>query len=95
MAYHVIFSGDATDDFDRIADYIAQDSPVRAISFINELQRRTMDTLGAFPLGGSKHKGTTLFLSLSGYIVLYEVDYAAKTVSVLRIVSGKTDWKKP
>ncbi len=33
----VVFSREANDDLERIAEYIARDNPIRAVSFINEL----------------------------------------------------------
>ena len=94
LSWNVFFTVDAQSDLARIADYIARDSPIRALSFIDELQQRTAGTLAAFPLGGSKYKGKTLFLSLSEYIVLYDVDIARRSVDILHIVSARTNWKK-
>ncbi len=39
MSYVVDFTPDPVDDFLGIADYIAQDNPGRAFSFIDDLQK--------------------------------------------------------
>ena len=39
--YTVVFTPEANEDFDNIIDYIAKDSPERALSFVRELQERT------------------------------------------------------
>ena len=94
MSHRVRFSDNAVADLDGIAEHIAGDNPVRAISFIDELQRRTIDMLSVFPESGTRYKGLTRFLVFSGYIVLYEIDIADQTVNVLDIVHGRRNWKK-
>ncbi|ENZ94836.1 type II toxin-antitoxin system RelE/ParE family toxin [Xanthomonas fragariae] len=49
----VQLSADAEDDLERIGDYIAQDNPHRALSFVRELREKCMElasTPQAFPL---------------------------------------------
>ena len=62
MAYSVYFVDDARADFEQIAFYIAQDNPHRAISFIDELERRTIDTHSVHPLSGPVYKGEAMKL---------------------------------
>jgi toxin ParE1/3/4 len=84
----------AIGDLREIAAYIAQDSPIRALTFISEIEERTNNTLSLAPKGGTVYKGETRFFPVSGYVVLYEIDESSKTVSVLHIVNGRMDWKK-
>ena len=77
-----------------IADYIAQDNPKRAISFIAELERKTSDVLSIAPQVGRTYKNQTRYFPIGRYIVLYEVNERKKVVEVLHIVAGATDWKK-
>lgn len=93
MRYAVYFTNSVLFELDEIEDYIARDSPIRAISFVEELQKRMRDTLSTTPNSGRIYKQSTRFIALSGYIVLYEVEETAKHVHVLHIVSGRTDWK--
>ena len=92
--YPVYFSPEATADLEEIALYIATDSPRRAITFIDELQRRAIDTLSVHPLSGPVYKGETRYLSLGRYVVLYEVDEERAVVNVLHIAGAGADWKK-
>ena len=61
MSHRVRFSDNAVADLDGIAEHIAGDNPVRAISFIDELQRPTIDMLSVFPESGTRYKGLTRF----------------------------------
>ena len=92
--YPVYFSPEAAEDLERIALYIATESPRRAITFIDELLRRTIATLSVHPLGGPVYKGETRYLSLARYVVLYEVDPLRPCVNVLHITGAGADWKK-
>ena len=84
----------AADDLWQIAEYIAQDNPKIAISFIIELERKTRDVLSTAPLAGRIYKNQTRFFPIGRYIVLYEVNKRKKLVEVLHIVAGATDWNK-
>lgn len=44
----VIFTQQAEHDLEQIADYIAQDNPIRALSFIQELEQKSL-SIGDFP----------------------------------------------
>jgi toxin ParE1/3/4 len=81
-------------DLRSIANYIAQDNPIRAISFIDELQERTNAFLTIAPNGGTPYKNNTRYFVVRNYVILYEANDAGKYVDVLHIVSGRTDWKK-
>ena len=55
MAYEIIFHPLAFDDLDRIDDFIAQDSPERAIAFIGRLRLFCM-SLAEFPERGRRRE---------------------------------------
>jgi plasmid stabilization system protein ParE len=40
MPYTISYSEDAVADFDSILHFIAQDNPLRAISFVDELRQK-------------------------------------------------------
>jgi toxin ParE1/3/4 len=44
-----VYTAQAADDLDGIAEYIARDNPLRALSFVEELQQRC-EQLVRFPL---------------------------------------------
>lgn len=87
----VLFSRKAEDDLEAIADYIAQDNPVRAVSFVKELRKQCV-AIGQFP------NAHTRFLELGqdarimpykNYVVLYRV--LDDSVSIERIIQGARD----
>jgi len=94
MTYAVFFTAAARSDFDEIAEFIALDSPKRALSFVDELQTRIQDTLAVAPNGGRRYKGETRFLSFANTTVLYEVNESAMEVFVLKVIGRGRDWKK-
>lgn len=87
----VIFSPAARDDLMEIADYIAQDNPRRAMSFIDELESRC-DALGAAPGIGTQRPelGPGICgLPHGRYLIFYR---AANTVlRIERIMHGARD----
>jgi len=87
----VIFSVMAERDLEQIGDYIAKDSPPRALSFINQLRiqcqklERFPKSFRRFPQLGS----TAHIMPYGNYVVLYrELD---KYVSIERILYGSRD----
>jgi toxin ParE1/3/4 len=88
----VRFSENADADFDGILHFIAQDNPLRAISFVDELRVRAVNALEAFPNAG-KPFGSARMLSFGNYVILYRVDEAAKIVTVILVTEGHRDWQ--
>jgi plasmid stabilization system protein ParE len=93
MVYRVFFSRSAQYDFLSIIDFIAADSPSRALSFVDDLQRRSVDLLAVFPKSGRQY-GSFHYLVLGNYIVAYDVDEAAKAVHVLLVSEGHRLWQE-
>lgn len=81
---NVVFSGRAENDFEVIGDWIAQDDPVRADSFVDKLREACLD-LRAFPnryppapeFGPGIHKRT-----YGNYLILYRVRRDITIVSI-------------
>lgn len=94
MDYTILFTHDAVADFNNISDFIAQGNPYRALTFIDELQKRTITTLSLTPYAGRVYKEKTRFIILRSYVVLYEIEDSNKTVHILRIINSRTDWNK-
>ncbi len=93
MAYLVYFSRSAEDDFLSIIDFIAADNPGRALSFVDDLQRRAVEQLAAFPRSGRSY-GSFRYLVLDNYIVAYDLDEAGKAVHVLLVSEGHRLWRE-
>jgi len=93
MTYRVYFSRSAEDDFLSIIDFIAADNPNRALSFVDELQKRTIEQLAAFPRSGRTY-GSFRYLVLDNYVVAYDVNETAKAVHVLLVSEGHRLWRE-
>ncbi|GHD14194.1 type II toxin-antitoxin system RelE/ParE family toxin [Tianweitania populi] len=87
--YRVVISATARQHFATIADFIGQDSPKRALSFIRELQRRCRD-LSHHPLVGPvvrRSAGRDVRRVVHGrYNIFYRVD--AKMIEIMAILPG-------
>ena len=93
MPYHVVFTSLADADLDSIINYIAADNPVRAISFVEELRDRAVRTLSTTPKAGSIFDTVRVF-TFGSYVLVYDVDEAAKTVIIHMIAHGSRQWRE-
>lgn len=90
----VLITNEAREDLDRIAGYIAQDNPVRAVSFVQELLEgcRSLSAMPhAFPLV-PRHAASGIRRRPHGrYVLFYRV--AAERIDVLHILNGARDYE--
>ena len=93
MSYNLVFSKKIELDLQDIAFYIAQDNPVRAITFVDELISYFHEILKYFPFSGKKVKGKIRRLTYKRYVILYDVNEKKKLVTLLHIFAGGQDWK--
>ena len=82
--YNVIKAKSVEEDLEEIANYIAEDNPYRAISFIQEILRDAENTLNHFPEKFQKYKDCHMW-SYKGYLVFYDIDHKTTTVQILLI----------
>ena len=88
----LVFTDQAEADLEAISDYIALDSPFRAVTFIQELRRdcvelRTMPE--RYPLF-ERHRSRGIRRRVHGnYLIFYRV--GAETVEILHILRGAMD----
>jgi toxin ParE1/3/4 len=90
----VIFSPEAEADLQQIGDYIAEDNPRRAASFVQELVEhavRIMDAPLAHPRRDDLAPGLLMAVHRS-YLILFRIE--AKRVEIARIVHGARDLKR-
>ena len=90
--FTVVFTPQADEDFDNIIDHIAQDDPVRALSFIEELHDRTYNALSMVPHGGAAFRGS-YFFPFGNYVVVYDIDDGNSRVVVHMISHSRRQWK--
>ena len=90
----VELSEEAEADLEAIADYIARDNPVRALSFVLELRDRC-NGLGTFPerFPSVEHLGKMNIRRCvhGNYLIFYEV--GIETVSILHVRHGASDYR--
>ncbi|MCY4137923.1 MAG: type II toxin-antitoxin system RelE/ParE family toxin [Rhodobacteraceae bacterium] len=91
--YRVVVTSLADADLDDILDYIAADSPARAISFVTEWQDRAIKTLSVVPMGGAR-RGSVRFFPFGDYVVVYEVHQEQQTVVVHMISHASRQWQE-
>jgi plasmid stabilization system protein ParE len=88
----VVFTGKAENGLRTIGDYIAQDSPRRAVSFMKELREAAM-ALGESPLAFPVAPGFETYgirrRTYGNYLILYRV--SAERVEILHILHGARD----
>jgi toxin ParE1/3/4 len=88
----VVLTKKAEDDLIRIADYIARDSPERAISFIRELRDAALqlgDLHWIYPVP-SRYENLRLRRRVQGnFLIFFRVD--SKQVVVVRVLNGAMD----
>ena len=91
--YRVVFTSLADGDLEDILDYIAVDSPTRAVSFVEELRDRAIKTLSIAPMGGAR-RGSVRFFPFGDYVIVYEVYQEQQTVVVHMISHASRQWQE-
>ena len=89
----VEISDGATADLERIGDWIAQENPVRAESFVEDLEAECMN-LAYFPERYPVYKnidvGQLRRKAYGNYLIFYVID--EKLVNIARILHGAQDY---
>ena len=90
----VVFTEDAGRDLLDIGDYIAADSPLRALSFVREVRRKARD-IGSqprsFPVVPRYESKGIRRRRFRAYLIFYRVDPQA--VVILHILHGARDYE--
>lgn len=87
-----VFTLQAERNLERIADYIALDNPMRAVSFIQEMKARCHHILHApygYPLAPAYGDGVRK-AHFGKYLILYTV--MTGNLAILHIVHSARDW---
>lgn len=86
----LVFTAEARADLTRIGDEIVKDNPRRALSFVEELERRCRvlpDAPLAYPLVSRKKERGIRRLVHDNYLIFYRVD--ANAVVILHVLAGR------
>jgi plasmid stabilization system protein ParE len=89
IPYRIVWRPIAEADLDNIIDYIAQENPIRAEAFGQELRDKTLPLAQHPKLGRAGRPGLPTFLrelvAHRNYIVFYRVLDEVRTVEILRV----------
>lgn len=86
----VHISAEAEQDLETIGDYIARDSPMRAISFLRELREQCPDMAERFPLVPRYEAAGVRRRGHGNYLIFYRVE--ADKVVIIHILHGAQDY---
>ncbi|HEY1706680.1 MAG TPA: type II toxin-antitoxin system RelE/ParE family toxin [Rhizomicrobium sp.] len=90
---NVVLSGAAEADLEAIGDWIAQDAPMRAVTFVREL-RTACESLGSAPnayrLSPGHERAGIRQRAYGNYLIFYT---SGEHVDVLRILEGSRDYE--
>jgi toxin ParE1/3/4 len=81
-------------DLEQIGDFIAQDNPARALSFVNEILDRCLrlaDAPRGFPLVPRYEQSGIRRRPYREYLIFYRVE--AERIDVLHILNGARDYE--
>jgi toxin ParE1/3/4 len=89
----VRFTAEARSDLLYIGDYIAQDNPLRALSFVDELERKCLAIAEfplAFPLVPRYERHGYRRRVYGNYLIFYQV--RDDQVQIVRVLHGAMDY---
>ena len=90
----VVLADAAEADLESIGDFIAQDSPDRAVTYVREL-REACNRLGemprAFPLIDGYRRSGVRKRVYDDYLIFYTV---TEQVNVVHVIHGSRDWER-
>jgi addiction module RelE/StbE family toxin len=91
---NVVITAEAESDLERIGDYIAQDSPHRALSFVQEIRQRCdriAEAPKGFPLVPRYENFGVRRCVYGNYLIFYRI--IDDTIEVLHVLHGATDYE--
>jgi toxin ParE1/3/4 len=92
----VQFTDAAKSDMKQIGDWIAEANPLRAVSFVNELER-SCQQIGEFPRSypeTGKFQNDTVWRKVhTSYLIFYRI-MRDRDVEILRVLHGARDFSE-
>jgi toxin ParE1/3/4 len=89
----VVFSRNAVEDLEQIGDWIAQDNPLRATSFVREL-KQACQAIGrspqSYPMVDRERDPLLRRRVYRDYLIFYDIGPAA--VEILHVLHGARDY---
>ncbi len=93
MIYSLITTKQAKQDLKNIAKYIARENPIRAMTFIDEMEKYFEERLVHLPHSAKLVTNTIRMLPYKRYGAFYLIDETENLVKVLHIFAGGQDWE--
>ena len=94
MKYKITFTELSQFKLSEIAEYIAEDSPKRARSFIKEMKSHLQKRLSSMPLSGREVQPGIRMIPFKRYSIVYKVSSVEPRVFILDIFGGGQDWQQ-
>ncbi len=97
--FRLIYANEADKDLQSIFDYIAQDNPERASSYLGEIEEQLLH-LRDFPNIGNESKYAELralgirILPFDDYLIFHTVNEKDKAVNIVRVLHGSVNYKQ-
>lgn len=97
--YRLIYAEEADRDLQAIYDYIAADSPNRAVQYLGKMEQAILQ-LQEFPNMGHESRYREMralgvrILSFEDYLIFHTVNRQSETVSIVRVLHGSVDYKR-
>lgn len=98
MPHNIVYLERAYSDLETILDYIAEDSPSHALTYL-EFLKNGISKLADFPHLGvmckRKHiRRECRVLIIENYLVFYKIDEVSQTVIIGRVLHRSIDYRK-
>lgn len=89
----VIFAPGVDAALVELIEHVDIDSIPTVLNFLERIQMRLVETLGAFPEAGPVFQGKVRMFTLEGYVFLYEHRPDADAVHVLDMIAPGRNWR--
>ena len=93
MTVTVIFGPGVDAAINALIDYVDIDSIPTVVNFLDDIQKRLVNTLSTFPSGGERFQGKVRTHVVKGYVFLFEYRADIKEVHVLDMIAPGRNWK--
>ncbi len=97
--YKLFYTEEADRDLVAIYNYIAEDSPERAIAYLGKIEKCVLQ-LRDFPNLGNGSRYAELsklgvrMLPFEDYLIFYTVNVRTETVNIIRVLHGSVDYRR-
>lgn len=97
--YKLFYTEEADRDLIAIYNYIAEDSPERAVQYLGKIEKCVLQ-LQDFPNLGNSSRYAELnklgikMLPFEDYLIFYTVNSGTETVNIIRVLHGSVNYRR-